>query len=47
MPAGEEPPQHPQESQNVVLPPAHQMAGLASIKAPWLQEQPVLLLGTL
>lgn len=47
VPAGDERPEHPQESQNVALPPAHQMAGFASMKAPWLQGRPVLLLGIL
>lgn len=47
VPAGDEWPKHPQASQKVALPPAHQMAGLASMKTPWLQGQPVLLLGTL
>lgn len=47
VPVGGELLQHPQKSQNVVLPPAHQMVGLASMKAPWLQGQPVLLLGIL
>lgn len=47
MPAGGEPWQHLQLSQNVTLPSAHQMAGLESMKVPWLQAQSILLLGTL